>query len=139
MFEQRFGALPWRVEHDHLVATLGRLVRIADCHTRLQTPALQIALACFNGPRILFDGDQGLGLRRQSDGEVADPAVKLEYPQSSWLGELDNRLDEARVDGVVGLRKRTRRTFEGVALYAEWTTEDEDWAAYERVWRNQVD
>ena len=27
-------------------------------------------------------------------------------------------------------------TFEGVALYAEWTTDDAEWATYERVWRN---
>ena len=28
-------------------------------------------------------------------------------------------------------------TFEGVALYAEWTTDDEEWATYERLWRNR--
>jgi hypothetical protein len=28
-------------------------------------------------------------------------------------------------------------TFEGVALYAEWTTEPPEWAVYERVWRGQ--
>ena len=28
-------------------------------------------------------------------------------------------------------------TFEGVALYAEWTTDEAEWAAYERVWRNR--
>jgi hypothetical protein len=28
-------------------------------------------------------------------------------------------------------------TFEGVALYAEWTTDTDDWAAYERGWRNR--
>jgi len=28
-------------------------------------------------------------------------------------------------------------TFEGVALYAEWTTGPEEWAVYERVWRGQ--
>lgn len=27
-------------------------------------------------------------------------------------------------------------TFEGVALYAEWTTDDAEWATYERLWRN---
>jgi hypothetical protein len=29
-------------------------------------------------------------------------------------------------------------TFEGVALYAEWTTDETEWAAYERVWRNRL-
>ena len=28
-------------------------------------------------------------------------------------------------------------TFEGVALYAEWTTDEADWAVYERFWRNR--
>jgi hypothetical protein len=28
-------------------------------------------------------------------------------------------------------------TFEGVALYAEWTTDAADWAAYERLWRGK--
>ena len=41
--------------------------------------------------------------------------------------------------GVVsGLRGRAGGTFEGVALYAEWTTDPEDWAVYERVWRGHT-
>jgi hypothetical protein len=28
-------------------------------------------------------------------------------------------------------------TFEGVALYAEWTTDEAEWAAYERIWRGR--
>ena len=28
-------------------------------------------------------------------------------------------------------------TFEGVALYAEWTTDDAEWSAYERYWRGR--
>jgi spore germination protein YaaH len=28
-------------------------------------------------------------------------------------------------------------TFEGVALYAEWTTDAAEWSAYERYWRNR--
>ncbi len=30
-------------------------------------------------------------------------------------------------------------TFEGVALYAEWTTDEAEWAAYERQWRNHTE
>ncbi|HET8647943.1 MAG TPA: glycosyl hydrolase family 18 protein, partial [Vicinamibacteria bacterium] len=29
-------------------------------------------------------------------------------------------------------------TFEGVALYAEWTTDEEEWRTYERVWRRKM-
>ena len=28
-------------------------------------------------------------------------------------------------------------TFEGVALYAEWTTDPDEWAVYERLWRGK--
>jgi hypothetical protein len=30
-------------------------------------------------------------------------------------------------------------TFEGVAIYAEWTTDDAEWATYERQWRNRAE
>jgi Glycosyl hydrolases family 18 len=30
-------------------------------------------------------------------------------------------------------------TFEGIALYAEWTTDPADWAVYERLWRGKTD
>ncbi|MBN2371486.1 MAG: hypothetical protein JXO72_13470 [Vicinamibacteria bacterium] len=41
--------------------------------------------------------------------------------------------------GVIsGLRgSRTGGTFEGVALYAGWTTDDAEWETYERLWRGE--
>jgi hypothetical protein len=49
-------------------------------------------------------------------------------------------LENALLGVVAGLRGLgAGGTFEGVALYAEWTTDDDDWAAYERVWRNRSD
>jgi len=30
-------------------------------------------------------------------------------------------------------------TFEGVALYAEWTTDSTEWSVYERIWRGRAD
>ena len=46
--------------------------------------------------------------------------------------------ENALIGVVSGLRGRTGGTFEGVALYAEWTTDPEDWAVYERVWRGHT-
>jgi hypothetical protein len=47
-------------------------------------------------------------------------------------------LENALLGVVAGLRGLgAGGTFEGVALYAEWTTDDDDWADYERVWRNR--
>lgn len=45
--------------------------------------------------------------------------------------------ENALVGIVEGLRGRSGGTFEGVALYAEWTTSEADWAVYERVWRGR--
>jgi hypothetical protein len=48
--------------------------------------------------------------------------------------------ENALVGVVAGLRGLgAGGTFEGVALYAEWTTDEKDWAAYERYWRNRPD
>jgi len=52
----------------------------------------------------------------------------VETPENALLGI---------VAGLRGLG--AGGTFEGVALYAEWTTDEADWAAYERVWRNRSD
>jgi Glycosyl hydrolases family 18 len=47
--------------------------------------------------------------------------------------------ENALVGVVSGLRGRVGGgTFEGVALYAEWTTDPEDWEVYERVWRGHT-
>ncbi len=50
----------------------------------------------------------------------------VETPENALLGI---------VAGLRGLG--AGGTFEGVALYAEWTTSDADWAVYERLWRNR--
>ena len=55
-------------------------------------------------------------------------------------GAEELRLKESdRIDGVVrGLRGLgAGGTFEGVALYAEWTTDESEWRVYERYWRNR--
>jgi hypothetical protein len=45
-------------------------------------------------------------------------------------------LDNAIPGLVAGLRGLgAGGTFEGVALYAEWTTDDAEWTTYERLWR----
>jgi hypothetical protein len=48
-------------------------------------------------------------------------------------------LENALLGVVSGLRgKGEGGTFEGVALYAEWTTEETEWAAYEDIWRGRA-
>ncbi len=50
----------------------------------------------------------------------------VETPENALLGV---------VAGLRGLG--ARGTFEGVALYADWTTDEGDWTVYERLWRNK--
>jgi hypothetical protein len=52
----------------------------------------------------------------------------VETPENALLGI---------VSGLRGLG--AGGTFEGVALYAEWTTDETEWAAYERIWRGHSD
>jgi len=45
-------------------------------------------------------------------------------------------LENALLGVIAGLRGRgAGGTFEGVALYAGWTTDDAEWEVYERLWR----
>jgi hypothetical protein len=50
----------------------------------------------------------------------------VETPENALLGI---------VAGLRGLG--AGGTFEGVAIYADWTTEEADWKVYERLWRNR--
>jgi hypothetical protein len=50
----------------------------------------------------------------------------VETPENALLG---------LVAGLRGLG--AGGTFEGVALYAEWTTDDTEWAVYDRLWRGR--
>jgi glycosyl hydrolase family 18 (putative chitinase) len=61
------------------------------------------------------------------------------YDETGLMHRKGVETPESALLGVVsGLRGRTGGTFEGVALYAEWTTDPEDWAVYERVWRGHT-
>jgi len=60
------------------------------------------------------------------------------YDGSGLMHRADVENPENALAGLVaGLRGvGGGGTFEGVALYAEWTTDDAEWATYERQWRN---
>jgi hypothetical protein len=52
--------------------------------------------------------------------------IRVENPENALAGVV------AGLRGLGG-----GGTFEGVALYAEWTTDDTEWMAYERLWRGR--
>jgi hypothetical protein len=61
------------------------------------------------------------------------------YDESGLMHRKDVETTEHALRGVIaGLRGLgAGGTFEGVALYAEWTTDDAEWALYERLWRGK--
>jgi hypothetical protein len=61
------------------------------------------------------------------------------YDDTGFMHRAGVETTENALLGVVaGLRGLgAGGTFEGVALYAEWTTDAKDWAVYERVWRGR--
>ena len=60
------------------------------------------------------------------------------YDGTGLMHRADVENPENALSGLVaGLRGvGGGGTFEGVALYAEWTTDDAEWETYERLWRN---
>ena len=61
------------------------------------------------------------------------------YDETGLMHRGGVETPENAIPGVVaGLRGLGGGgTFEGVASYAEWTTDDGEWAAYERLWRGR--
>jgi hypothetical protein len=61
------------------------------------------------------------------------------YDGTGLMHRADIENPENAISGLVaGLRGvGGGGTFEGVALYAEWTTDEAEWKTYERLWRNE--
>ena len=76
------------------------------------------------------------------DAKGSDARVLMGVPTYEPFGFMHRRGVETPENALVGVVAGLRGlgaggTFEGVALYAEWTTDEADWAAYERYWRNR--
>ena len=63
------------------------------------------------------------------------------YDESGLMHRAGVETPENAILGVVaGLRGLGGGgTFEGVAIYAEWTTDESEWRTYERLWRGRTD
>src|SRR5581483_6184763 len=75
-------------------------------------------------------------------GPNAHTRVLLGVPTYAEAGLMHRAgvetLENALLGVIHGLRgSGSGGTFEGVALYAEWTTDPEEWATYERIWRGR--
>lgn len=68
--------------------------------------------------------------------------VLLGVPTYDATGLMHREGVETPANGLLGVVAGLRGlggggTFEGVALYAEWTTDESEWAVYERLWRGR--
>ncbi len=123
----------WATEYYASVGALADQIVVMAYDTALPTPAFYrryLAYAASSVARTLV----GTGSRaRVLVGIPTYDATRLmhredvETPENALLGV---------VAGLRGLA--AGGTFEGVALYAEWTTDEAEWAAYERLWRGRV-
>ena len=60
------------------------------------------------------------------------------YTETGLMHRANVETAENALLGVIaGLRGLGGGTFEGVALYAEWTTDPDEWSTYERLWRGR--
>jgi Glycosyl hydrolases family 18 len=78
------------------------------------------------------------------DSSGSDARVLMGVPTYEPFGFMHRRGVETPENALAGVVAGLRGlgaggTFEGVALYAEWTTDEAEWAVYERRWRNRTD
>lgn len=76
------------------------------------------------------------------DASGSEARVLMGIPTYDTYGFMHRRGVETPENALAGVVAGLRGlgaggTFEGVALYAEWTTDEAEWAAYERGWRNR--
>jgi hypothetical protein len=78
------------------------------------------------------------------DASGSDARVLMGIPTYDTYGFMHRRGVETPENALAGVVAGLRGlgaggTFEGVALYADWTTDEAEWSAYERYWRNRPD
>jgi hypothetical protein len=78
------------------------------------------------------------------DASGSDARVLMGIPTYEPFGFMHRRGVETPENALVGVVAGLRGlgaggTFEGVALYAEWTTDESEWRVYERYWRNRLE
>ena len=121
----------WSPEYYVRVAAEADQLVVMAYDTALPTPSLYrryLAYAASSMTRNLAPSGTGARADRhphlRRNGAHA-PRRRRDARRTRWPGLV------AGLRGVGG-----GGTFEGVALYAEWTTDEAEWATYEHQWRN---
>lgn len=124
----------WTLDYYTRVGLLTDQVAVMAYDTALPTPALYRRYVSYSASavtRALADAGARarvlMGVPTYDETGLMHRAA-VENPENALLGVV------AGLRGVGG-----GGTFEGVALYASWTTDAREWAIYDRVWRGRLD
>jgi hypothetical protein len=122
----------WTTAYYERVAAVADQVVVMAYDTALPTPILYRRYVSYAAERVTS------ALVRSH----ARARVLVGIPSYEETGLMHRAGVETLENGLLGTVAGLRGvggggTFEGVALYAEWTTGPEEWAVYERVWRGQ--
>jgi hypothetical protein len=122
----------WSVDYYRRVGLVADQIVVMAYDTALPTPGLYrryVAYAAEAGTSAILKSRSScrllMGVPTYDETGVMHRG-RVETPANAILGI---------VDGLRGLGGGG--TFEGVALYAEWTTEPAEWAVYEQLWRGK--
>lgn len=124
----------WSPEYYARVAALADQLVIMSYDTALPTPALYRRY-------VQWAASSVAGALAASGSKARVLMGVPTYDSYGFMHRAGVETPENALLGIVaGLRGLgAGGTFEGVALYAEWTTDERDWAAYDRYWRNRPD
>jgi len=124
----------WSLEYYRRVAAVADQVVIMAYDTALPTASLYRRYVAWATAAVTRD----LGAARSPARVLMGVPT---YDDASFMHRVSVETPENAVFGVVaGLRGLgAGGTFEGIALYAEWTTDEREWGIYERAWRGHGD
>jgi len=123
----------WTADYYDRVAAVADQVVVMAYDTGLPTPILYRRYVSYAAGKVTSE------LVRSH----ARARVLVGIPTYGETGLMHRAGVETLENGLLGCVAGLRGvggggTFEGVALYAEWTTDPEDWEVYERVWRGHT-
>jgi hypothetical protein len=123
----------WTAEYYRRIAAVADQIVVMVYDTGLPTTALYRRYVSY-AARFMTET---LGPHSRTRVQLGVPS----YDESGIMHRAKvETLENALLGVVSGLRGAGQGgTFEGVAIYAEWTTEDQEWADYDLIWRGRKD
>ncbi len=122
----------WSLDYYRSVAALVDQVVVMAYDTALPTPGLYRRYVSWSAGAVT----------RALAGSRLRARVLMGVPTYDGTGLMHRALVESPENALLGVVAGLRGvggggTFEGVALYAAWTTDEGEWAVYDRVWRGR--